>query len=205
MSRDARREAILDVARDVFLEEGYASASMATIAARLGGSKGTLYNYFKSKDELFVAYVRRLCAWQREAMFALFADEPDLSSALTKLGRNYLSTVLSDNNVENFRLIIGESQRSPDIGRAFYEAGPQSGAELLGAFLYEARRKGLLTLTDPIHAAHQFIGLCHNRLFKARLCNVMDEPSEAEIDKEVAAAVHVFLAAYEPKSNRSAA
>ena len=44
LDRDARREAILDVASDVFLEEGYANASMSTIAARLGGSKGTLYN-----------------------------------------------------------------------------------------------------------------------------------------------------------------
>ncbi|MGH6965637.1 MAG: TetR/AcrR family transcriptional regulator, partial [Phenylobacterium sp.] len=47
LDRDARREAILDVAQEVFLEEGFANASMSTIAARLGGSKGTLYNYFK--------------------------------------------------------------------------------------------------------------------------------------------------------------
>jgi AcrR family transcriptional regulator len=199
MDRDARREAILDVARDVFLEEGFAAASMATIANRLGGSKGTLYNYFKSKDELFVAYVRRLCAWQREAMFGLFADEPDVRSALTTLGSTYLTIVLSDNNQQNWRLIVGESQRAPEIGQAFYEAGPQSGAELLGAFLYEARRKGLLTLDDPIHAAHQFIALCQNRLMKARLCNAIGEPTSAEIDREVATAVNVFLAAYGPK------
>ena len=55
LDRDARRELILDVAQDVFLEEGFAAASMSTIAARLGGSKGTLYNYFRSKDELFAA------------------------------------------------------------------------------------------------------------------------------------------------------
>ena len=48
--RDVRREGILDVARGVFLSEGYATASMSTIAAKLGGSKGTLYNYFKSKE-----------------------------------------------------------------------------------------------------------------------------------------------------------
>ena len=41
--RDSRREIILSIAREVFMEEGYAAASMSTIAARLGGSKGTLY------------------------------------------------------------------------------------------------------------------------------------------------------------------
>jgi AcrR family transcriptional regulator len=172
---------------------------MATIAARVGGSKATLYNYFKSKDELFVAYVRRLCAWQRGAMFGIFADEPDVRLALTSLGRSYLSIVLSDGNMLNFRLIVAEAQRSPEIGQAFYEAGPKSGAELLGAFLAQASDKGLLSVDDPIRAAHQFIGLCQNRLLKARLCNFVGEPTPAEIDSEVESAVNVFLAAYGPK------
>jgi AcrR family transcriptional regulator len=91
LDRDARREAILDVAREVFMDEGYAAASMSTIAARLGGSKGTLYNYFKSKDELFTAYVRRHCAWQEDAMFSLLDDGEDHRGALMRLARKYLS------------------------------------------------------------------------------------------------------------------
>ena len=67
--RDQRREAILEVARAVFTEEGFAAASMSSIAARLGGSKGTLYNYFKSKEELFAAYVREECARFAEGVF----------------------------------------------------------------------------------------------------------------------------------------
>ncbi|OYW88264.1 MAG: TetR family transcriptional regulator, partial [Sphingobium sp. 32-64-5] len=49
---DDRRQAILDVATEMFREVGYARASMAAISARIGGSKGTLYGYFKSKEEL---------------------------------------------------------------------------------------------------------------------------------------------------------
>ena len=196
LDRDARREAILDVARDVFLEEGFAAASMATIAARLGGSKGTLYNYFKSKDELFVAYVQRHCAWQRGAMFGMFANEPDVRSALTSLGRSYLTIVLSDTNMMNFRLIVAESQRSPEIGLAFFEAGPSSGAELLAAFLKDQVARGTLDIDDPLHAAHEFIGICQNRLMKARLCNVAGEPSTEEINHDVGRAVAVFMAAY---------
>ena len=69
LDRDARREAILDVAQDVFLEEGFAAGSMSTIAGRLGGSKGTLYNYFRNKDELFEAFVQRRCFWHEAAIF----------------------------------------------------------------------------------------------------------------------------------------
>ena len=196
LDRDTRREAILDVASDVFLEEGYANASMSTIAARVGGSKGTLYNYFKNKEELFAAYVVRHCAWQRDAMFEIESDLSDIREALIKTGRIYLSIVLSDFSMANFRVIVAEAQRTPEIGLAFYEAGPRSGAKRLGETLQKAVDSGQLKIDDPVHAAHQFIGLCQNRLLKARLCNFMAEPTPEEIDREVLPAVKVFLAAY---------
>lgn len=196
LDRDARREAILDVASDVFLEEGYPNASMSTIAARVGGSKGTLYNYFKNKEELFAAYVVRHCAWQRDAMFEIESDLSDIREALIKTGRIYLSIVLSDFSMANFRVIVAEAQRTPEIGLAFYEAGPKSGARRLGETLQKAVDSGQLKIDDPVHAAHQFIGLCQNRLLKARLCNFMAEPTAEEIDREVLPAVKVFLAAY---------
>jgi len=199
LDRDARREAILDVASDVFLEEGYANASMSTIAARLGGSKGTLYNYFKNKEQLFAAYVVRHCAWQRDAMFEIEAELGDIREALIKTGRIYLSIVLSDFSMANFRVIVAEAQRTPEIGQAFFEAGPRSGAKLLGATLQKAVDSGQLEIDDPVHAAQQFIGLCQNRLLKARLCNAMAEPTPEEIDREVLPAVRVFLAAYGAK------
>src|SRR5580698_7433873 len=58
---DAKRRAILDVASEVFVAQGYAATSMSEIAARLGGSKGTLYNYFRSKEELFSAFIVDTC------------------------------------------------------------------------------------------------------------------------------------------------
>ena len=196
LDRDARREAILDVARDVFLEEGYANASMSTIAARLGGSKGTLYNYFKNKEQLFAGYVVRHCAWQRDAMFELSSEIDDIRDALIKVGRAYLSIVLSDFNLRNFRVIVAEAERNPEIGQAFYEAGPRSGAALLGGMLRKAVDQGQLEIEDPVAAAHQFIALCQNRMMKARLCSAMAEPTSEEIDAEVLPAVGFFLRVY---------
>src|ERR1700746_2932734 len=94
-SKDERREAIIEVARQVFFEEGYAAASMSTIAARLGGSKGTLYNYFKSKEELFEAYIRDSCARIGGPVFELpeagdGADIAEVERTLTELGERFL-------------------------------------------------------------------------------------------------------------------
>lgn len=105
---DTRREQILDVAQDVFLEEGFANASMSVIAARVGGSKATLYAYFRSKEALFSAYVERRCLWQDDLFAAPLGDEaPD--ETLRRIGRAYLARVLSDFNLRNFRLIVARA------------------------------------------------------------------------------------------------
>ena len=194
--RDNRREAILDVARDVFLAEGYAAASMSTIAAKLGGSKGTLYNYFSSKDELFGAIVARHCIWQREAMFSILVDGLDVASALTAVGRNFLRLVLSDRSLSMFRLVVAESSRDPQIGRIFYESGPIPGCARLTEYLKNAADRGALKIEDPETAAHMFMALCQNRLMKMRLCNYAPEPSKTLIEREVANAVEVFMRAF---------
>ena len=51
---DEKRQAILDVAAEVFREAGFERASMSEICTRVGGAKATLYNHFASKDELFL-------------------------------------------------------------------------------------------------------------------------------------------------------
>ena len=54
----AKRRQIMDGARTVFLSAGFDGASMNDIARAAGVSKGTLYAYFNSKDELFEAIIR---------------------------------------------------------------------------------------------------------------------------------------------------
>jgi AcrR family transcriptional regulator len=199
IGRDARREAILDVAAEIFMEVGYSAASMSMIAARLGGSKGTLYNYFRSKEALFAAYVERYCAWQQESMDELLSRGADVPLALMGLGQTLLRVVLSGFGLRNFILVVSEAGRAPEIGRAFYESGPMRGVERLAEFIGRAMDEGRLRRADPVAAAHQFVGLCQNRLLKARLCNAAPEPTEAEIETEVAAAVDTFMAAFGPR------
>jgi AcrR family transcriptional regulator len=199
LDRDARREAILDVAQEAFLEEGFAATSMSTIAARLGGSKGTLYNYFRSKEELFTAYVVRRCQWQDE-IFAFQLKDQTPSQALRRIGGAYLSHVLTDFNLRNFRLITAEAERWPEVGQAFYESGPRRGAERVAELLAEMAQAGHLAIEDPLAAAHQFLGLVQNRYFKARLCNAIPELTEKQVEDEAELATRTFLRAFGTKS-----
>lgn len=195
LDRDQRRELILDVAQEVFLEEGFANASMSVIAARLGGSKGTLYNYFKNKEDLFNAYVERRCLWQDEIFAAPIGTETP-EETLRRIARAYLKRVLTDFNLKNFRLITAEAERRPEIGRAFYDAGPRRGAERVAELLVGMQRQGHVELDDPLDAAHQFLGLAQNRYFKARMCNAIPELTEKQIEDEARLATRTFLRAY---------
>jgi AcrR family transcriptional regulator len=198
LDRDSRREAILDVAEAIFLDVGYSAASMSMIAARVGGSKGTLYNYFRSKEELFEAYIDRHCRWQQQTMDELLSQDGDVRLTLMGVGRALLSVVLSDFGIRNFTLVVSEACRAPEIGRAYYEAGPRRGVGHLAEFIARASHDGRLRPCDPTVAAFQFSGLCQVRLLKARLCNVGPEPTAAEMEAETAAAVDTFMAAYGP-------
>lgn len=200
MDREDRREAILDVATEVFLNEGYASASMSTIAARVGGSKGTLYNYFKSKEELFEAYVQRSCVFHRGEIAHLLTDDGDARTVLTRFAKGYVRAFTAEPALQNWRVISAESHKSPDVGRMFYEAGPLTGARIIAAYIEKARNRGELIVPDVMVAAHHFTSLIHGRMLKARLLAYAPEPSDAEIDAEVEAAMFVFFSAYGAKS-----
>ena len=196
LDRDARREAIIDVAQEVFLDEGFAAASMSTIAARLGGSKGTLYNYFKSKDELFSAYVERRCLWRQDEVFARQPGESP-PEALRRIARSFLAHVISEPILRNFRLIVAEAERTPQIGLIFYESGPRRGTQRLADFLSKLEGDGVLDLDgDPLGAAQHLLGLVQSPTFKGRLCNAIPELTSRQIDDEAARGVRAFLRAY---------
>lgn len=194
--RGDRRELILDVASEVFVAEGYAATSMSSIAAKLGGSKGTLYNYFKSKEELFEAYVQRHCEFHRQQVGELLLEEGDARTVLTAFAKRYLRVFTSEKTLQNWRVISAESAKSPEIGRLFYESGPLRGARLVADFLQKAVGRGELRIDDALHAAHQFTSLIHGRMIKARLLNYLSVPTDEEIDTEVNAAMFVFFSAY---------
>jgi AcrR family transcriptional regulator len=196
LDRDARREAILDVAQQVFLEEGFAAASMSTIAARLGGSKGTLYNYFKSKDDLFNAYVERRCLWQQDEIFECLPGEAP-AAALQRVARSFLAHILNDTTLRNFRLIAAEAERSPEIGRSFYEKGPLQGTGRLAQLIADLEARGFLDVDgDPLTAAQHLLGLVQSPTFKGRLCNAIPPLTAGQIDAEAARGVKTFLKAF---------
>jgi AcrR family transcriptional regulator len=193
---DERRQHILDVAGQIFLQEGYAAASMSAIAAKLGGSKGTLYNYFTSKTELFAAYMSAACVANSEALLAKADDETPLDEALRRLGVGFLGFILRDEAMAVARLVIAEAHRFPELGEAFYEIGPKKATAALADWMKRRMDRGEMRQADPETAARQFFALCKSGLHTLRMWNVIPEVAPADIERHIAVQVEMFVAAY---------
>ncbi|MDE2467074.1 MAG: TetR/AcrR family transcriptional regulator, partial [Alphaproteobacteria bacterium] len=175
-----------------------AATSMSTIAARCGGSKATLYNYFSSKEELFLAVVRDRCD-----QVALVFDQDldavdDLAAQLQRFGEDFLSLVLADDAVASYRIMIAECARFPEIGQTFYESGPALGQAKLSAYFGRAIERKLLRPGDTRAMARIFIHLCLADLHQRRLFNAGPKPGPIEIRGNVERAVQVLLASFGP-------
>ena len=196
--RDDKREAILRTALEAFLAEGYAETSMSSVAAKVGGSKATLYNYFKSKEELFAAVVERKCEQIRKLLNeAEIQGGGDLKATLTNFGEHFVELLLSDDSIGTFRLATAEATRFPEIGRAIYNSGVRQNQHRMTELLEHAREAGRLRSdADVTCAAEQFLDLCLTGLHRRRLWNVTPCPSREEIRANVERAVTTFMRAF---------
>jgi len=119
--KEARPGELLDAALDLFVEKGFAATRSEEVAARAGVSKGTLFLYFASKEELLKAAVRenisgRFAEWEQE--FESFeGSTADMVRYCMKVWWQRIGSTRASGIT---KLIISEARNFPDIA-AFYQ------------------------------------------------------------------------------------
>ena len=195
---ESRRTAIIAAAAEAFLEFGYDKTSMSLIAERLGGSKATLYSYFKSKEELLLAVLDNEIDTNAAAILGTAMGEPDTRKALSIVGTGYLMQRLSMRPTRYFRMVSGQSGES-DIGQHFWNNILKPAWMLMCTKMQEYMDEGRLRRADPWMASMHFKGLLEADLVERRLLGDIRGP-EAELVKDrVTNAVEVFLDYYDPQ------
>lgn len=192
----AKRRQIMEGARAVFLSAGFDGASMNDVARVAGVSKGTLYAYFNSKDDLFEAIIRAEMARSAERLCAFPPDCGDVRTTLTDFGVRLLDRMTEPSTLALARVVVAAVEKFPNVGRAFYEAGPLYGATRLADELRALEKAGALKVPDPERAAWQFADLCQSYVYKRVLFGIVDSVSREDIEAAVRAGVDVFLGAY---------
>jgi AcrR family transcriptional regulator len=197
-SDSKKRRQIMKGARRLFLAQGFDAASMNAIAQNAGVSKGTLYVYFESKEELFEAIVEEQCAEQAQQIFT-FDTNADIEVVLTRLGRELVSFLCRPGGLPALRTVIAIADRMPELGAKFYLAGPARGIASLKAYFEDQVKAGVLKPHDCEIAAAQFIESCLSLTFRPMLFNFAGPPTEERTECVVEMAVHTFLATYKAR------
>ncbi|CAN7344785.1 TetR/AcrR family transcriptional regulator [Phenylobacterium sp. LjRoot225] len=196
---ELRRDHILSVARDVFMEDGFAGASMSTIAARLGGSKATLYKYFPSKEQLFEEMMAETC---REVLASLADAElpdDDVRGLLRGYGLGFLRALYRPIPLSLARLVHAEGERFPEVARIFFAKGPDVGHRQLADRLTGMAERGVIRCAQPLLTTEQFLGMLRGDLHMRVVCGIAPIPSDAVIEAHVDNAVALIAPGLEAK------
>jgi TetR/AcrR family transcriptional repressor of mexJK operon len=191
-----RRTRIIAGASEIFIAEGYEGASMSQIAASANVSKGTLYNYFPSKQALFAAFVGDRCDQFVHEVLGDLQDDGPVDVELKRIGRIMLKLMIAPTGQAVFRVVVMEAAKFPDLARTFMKAGPEVMVGRLTDWLIRQNHAGRLTTPEPHFAAEQFFALIQTRLVMRCRIDPSYHATEAEIDQVLDGAVRVFLAAY---------
>ena len=188
-----RRQAIIEVALQVFREVGFQRASMAAISQRLGGSKGTLYGYFRSKEDLFETAMKAASEGPGDQIMVLL--DPDIADARAVLHRfatGYLRFIVSDEVLAITRTAISDGSSSA-LGPHLFEQGPGRALTKMTRYFAALMARGALRQAPPEKAAVHFKGLIEAGFLEKALYGADTDDEEAVHD-----AVDVFLRAYAP-------
>lgn len=186
--KTARPGEIIAAALEVFADKGFAGAKLDDIAERAGVSKGALYLYFETKDDIFRAVVRDAVAPNLASIKAM-ADAFDGSFAqLAPLLLGRAAATLSVSRLPAVaRLVIGESRNFPDLARVWHDTILFMALNTLTDLIARAQAKGEVRAGDPRNFAFSLIGpVIVGALFREVFGEVTDQP----LDLEALAAQH---------------
>ena len=193
--KEARPGELLDAALDLFVEKGFAATRVEEVAARAGVSKGTLFLYFPSKDELFKAVVRenisgRFAEWNNE--FEGFqGTTPDMLDYCMNVWWDRVGATKASGLS---KLMMSEAGNFPDIAAFYQQEVIQPGHSLIRRILQRGMDRGEFADMDLDYAVYSVVAPMIF-LFLSRHSMGVCIPSPVELDpkKYIAAQLRIIL------------
>ena len=162
VKRERRKEArpgeLLDAALDLFVEKGYAATRVEEVAARAGVSKGTLFLYFPSKQELFKAVVRknlsgRFLPWNQE--FDTF--EGSTAEMVEYCMATWWESVGATRTSGITKLMMSEAKNFPELAAFYQQEVIQPGQALIRRILQRGVDRGEFRALDLDYAVFSVV------------------------------------------------
>ena len=194
----AKREAILEAAKRLFLSNGYSSTSMDAVAAEAGVSKLTVYSHFTDKETLFSAAVMAKCEEQVPTLYFELPDGMPVEHVLLNIARGFHQLINSDESVNLHRLIMALGSQDPKLSLIFFNAGPQRMLNGMERLLGKIDQLGALRIDKPRNAAEHFFCLLKGAGNFRLLYGCGEPPIGEAAEAHVQEVVGLFMRAYRP-------
>jgi AcrR family transcriptional regulator len=199
---EEKRQEIVKAATELFEENGFDRTSMSMISERVGGSKATLYGYFRSKEEILQAVLVYDVTQEAERLMNELLSVDDLRQGLITLGVAYMMRRLSATPVANIRMVATQPEGST-IGKEFYENVLRPAWERLAARFEMMMDDGILKRADPWVAAMHWKGLNEWDMFERRLLQAIPGPDPEILQRSATLAADAFLTLYGMDGNET--
>ncbi|WP_413988404.1 TetR/AcrR family transcriptional regulator [Labrys okinawensis] len=192
-SDEETRHLVIEAAAKEFQVNGYAGTSMSAVAQRAGVSTKTMYRLIPTKAEMFSKVVA-----DRIHLFMLVIDDEALDldglvPALERILIAYGKLTLSEETIALNRLVIGESDRFPEIGNVFYETAVMRTNAAIETWLRRQAERGLIELPDPQAATGMLRGMMIMEIQRAVMLGRRNAPDEKEIAYRARLCAKLFL------------
>lgn len=177
-----KNRAIALSARKHFLRNGFGGASMDAIASSAGVSVKTLYSHFADKKELFSKVMVGACSDHFFAEIVLSEEAlakrfPWFSMAsrrgLFEAGKEYLTHLLSEEQLALYRVVTRDADRFPELGRQYQQIIARGRTAILVAYLKSTYYKKKWTRRNAEEDAVFYEGLLRARIFEPALHGVL--------------------------------
>jgi AcrR family transcriptional regulator len=187
--KDARPAELLDAAMAEFFEKGFESARLEDIAARAGVSKGTIYLYFDSKEDIFQALVKGVPQANIDRLTDLVQDTSVPADMLLRRFLTLLGGLIRDERMKKFpRLLIAEAGRFPHLADVYRESVISRGAGILSSVIERGVAEGRFHAVNPMHAAYAAVAPV---LFVAIWQTTFERPGDVPLDGESFITQHI--------------
>ena len=201
--RNTNRKAILNAARNLFLQSGFNRVCMADVAQQAQVSTATLYKYFRSKNDLFVSMVEQTYAEIAGTLTAKTENLP-IEDILLGMGEELAATHYEGGLNALMRAVVTEVANNPQLGRDFLRLSSTLRQNFAINYLDKLVASGKLDIPDTSLAALQIRGAFKEIYIWPALLDPDYRPSAADLAR-LRAAIRLILRCYRPKSDHTAA
>lgn len=193
---DEKYREILEAAAAEFRESGYHSSTLLGVARRIGTSKSTIYNYFKTKDDLFCSVLESSTPYYMKTLLSHFKSDLPFSTQLRHFSRCFIELQTNRHAIAIQRLLISKAIKESERIQDRQNETVMSFLRDISDIIRDQQEKGVLVSGSFTEMSQNLLAILLGNLPLKGLLNIHNSFSDKEVNAAAASATRFFMRAY---------